>query len=350
MPDYVEIDTPKEIQRLNDALSHRLRRALGHIETRIIGYPGGKFRAKAWFLSGAGGDVFYWSPWRPKDRNAVGNFFGHGAPGGSQSLNIDVQFNLPKHKFTRTSGGAFLLHAPTGKVVLAHRGIVTLGHGRVPKADLLDEIRATVRRAETETGAYEFILMGELESPTLIGDIDRFSSELRRAAKVAKSGNHRVKAAERISTKSGGPHLGSLRPYFAEFAGLREIGWRKHVVADCYHGDVVRAIHDAFEGRAETLKSQAIDLAVVTPTRALLFEVKTSASPQSIYTAIGQLVSHAPVVSRHFSSLPLVRVMVLPMRPSEGFYRLLTAELDIRLLTFTRSSQGFVAIDGLKDL
>jgi hypothetical protein len=146
--DYAEIEDTRDIRRLNKALRAKLRNAMVHSETRIIGYPQG------------------------------------GMPGDKVPLYIDVQFNVPVVNFSRQSGGAFLRHLPTNSVILAHRGIVTLGHGRVAKSDLFGEMAATLREAETSAGSAEFLLVGELESPTLIDDIDPFSSELRRAARA----------------------------------------------------------------------------------------------------------------------------------------------------------------------
>jgi hypothetical protein len=348
--EYVEIEDPKEIRRLNKALSARLKTALIHAETRTIGYPQGNFLAKVRFLSDVGNHVFYWSAWLSKDKTIVGNFFGHGRPGGNPSLNIEVQFNLPVVEFSRTSGGAFLRHIGTDSIVLGHRGIVTLGHGRVPKSKLFAEMAATLREANTGNGVAEFLLIGELESPTLISDIDTFSSELRRAVRSIKANTTTKPGKPKTPSNASVTLSGKLRQYFDEFSGRLQLKGRKKSIADCYHGTVVRAIRDGFHGSPKTLKSQAIDLTVITGKRVFLFEVKTSANPQSVYTAIGQLTAHAPVVAKYAPKASLVRVMVLPERPAQRLCTLLEDQLSIRLLTFARSAQGHITIDGLKNL
>jgi hypothetical protein len=279
---YIELDDAKEIRRLNNRLSARLRSGLPYGETRNIGYPQGNFDAKVRFLSASGADVFYWSAWQSKEDGTAGSFFGHGAPSSSTSLNIDVQFNFPVVQFSRSLGGAFLRDLATNSVVLAHRGIVTLGHGRVPKADLFAEMGATVREARTGNGSTgEFLLIGELESPTLINDIDLFASELRRTVRAIKA---KIEiTTDKTATTPSRTLSGRLRQYFDEFSGKRNLKSRRNAVADCYHGTVVRAIRDSFAGSAETLKSQAIDLTALLKKRVYLFEVKTSSSPQSIY-------------------------------------------------------------------
>jgi hypothetical protein len=350
VPEYIEIEYPTEIRRLNNTLSATLRSALPFGETRTIGYPQGNFDAKVRFLSATGSDVFYWSAWQSKDKSTAGSLFGHGEPGSNAFLNIDVQFNLPVDQFSRTKGGAFLRHVSTNRVVLAHRGIVTLGHGRVPKADLFSEMAATVREADTGNGTGEFLLIGELDSPTLINDIDAFSSELRRSVKAIKASAAKTQDTSKNRSNTSVTLSGRLRQYFDEFSGKRQLKGRRKSVADCYHGTVVRAIRDAYDDSAEILKSQAIDLTVIMSNRVYLFEVKTSSDPQSIYTAIGQLTAHAPVIADYAPRKTLVRVMVVPEQPNQRLCALLKDQLNISLLTFTRSADGRITIEGLPQL
>ncbi len=118
-------------------------------------------------------------------------------------------------------------------------------------------------------------------------------------------------------------------------------------MADCYHGTVVKAIRDRVPGAEDVLKSQAIDLTIVTRNCLYLFEVKTSSAPQSIYTAIGQIVAHRPTVSAIAAKKPLVSVIVLPAPPTPRLRDLLVQQLNIRLLLFTRDADGAI---GFKDL
>jgi hypothetical protein len=343
MTDYVEIENPKEIRRLHNRLAAKLKEALPHVERRG--------HTEVRFLSATGEGVFFSHKWLSKDKRTSGSVFGHGDPGNNAPLTIDIQFNFPVIRFSGAWGGAFLRHSPTNSVVLAHRGIVTCDHGHVAKADLLREVSATVREAETSRGIRKFFLLGELGSATLIGEIDDFSSEVRRAVKVIKARSAKNAGDEHKTPPSNTlAPSGGLRQYFDEFSGERQLKGRGKSIADCYHGTVVRAIRDAFDSSTETLKNQAIDLTVLTGKRVYLFEVKTSSEPQSIYTAIGQLTAHAPVVAKHYPRRALVKVTVVPERPNRRLYEILTDQLGIRLLTFARSAQGRITINGLKQL
>jgi len=184
--DYIEIERPEELVELNRRLSAKLKRTLDHTETRTIGSPGGSFRAKVHFRAARGSNVFWWSARPSRDKSGMTNLFGHGTPGSYDSLNIDVQFNLPVVRFSRRRGGAFLRYLPSDKLILAHRGIVTLGHGRVRKDVLFEKMDITLREAETSSGSDEFLPIGELGSPKLIDDIDQFSRQLRKIVQSIK--------------------------------------------------------------------------------------------------------------------------------------------------------------------
>jgi len=121
-------------------------------------------------------------------------------------------------------------------------------------------------------------------------------------------------------------------------------------MAQCYHGAVVRAIRDAFNDASEILKSQAIDLTVISGKNVYLFEVKSSSDPQSVYTALGQLTAHSPVVAECAPNKTLVKVMVLPGPPRQRLRDLLKDRLGIRLLTFTRTALGSITIEGIEQL
>ncbi len=330
-------------------MAAKLKRALPYVETRTIGDPHGNVQEEVRFLSDTGDDVFFSNTCLFKDKRTAGSLFGHGKPGSNAPLNMDIQFNFPVAHFSRACGGAFLQHSPANNVVLAHRGIVTRGHGRIPKADLFLEIFATVLEAETSNGTGKFLFVGELESPTLIKEIDEFSSEVRRAVKVVKVSAKNT-GDEHETPPGTSVTLGRLRQYFDEFSGARQIKGRGKSIADCYHGSVVRAIRDAFGSSTEARKNQAIDLIVLEGKQNYLFEVKTSSELQSIYTAIGQLTVHALVVAKCAPSMDLVKVMVVPELPNQSLCRLLTDQLGIQLLTCTRSAQGRITVDGLKRL
>jgi hypothetical protein len=355
MSEYEEVENPREIRRLNRLLSEKLRQQLRYSETRTIGYPQGSFRDRVHFRQRRGEGIFWWSGRISEDDNRIAlNFFGHGAPSGNASLNIDVQFNLPVEDFSRSRGGSFLRHVPTNTVVLAHRGIVTLGHARIRKSALFADMVATLREADTSNGVAEFLIIGDLDSRTLVDDIDTFAIELRRVVKSIKSDSE-IRRQQRTAhaesrRKPSAPRLGALRRYFDEFSGKRKFKIASKGVADCYHGTVVRKLRDSFLDAVEFLKSREIDLIVRTRKKVLIFEVKTSTHPQYVYTAIGQITVHTPSIRQFIPDVAIERVIVLPGKPAAHLYDILSNQLGIRVLTFDRSTQGRITINGLSGL
>jgi hypothetical protein len=350
MADYIEIEDPIELRKLNRELGLKLKRVFGYGQMRTIGSPGGNFPAKVRFRSRSGENVFWWAP-LPRKKRLEKNLFGRGTPGRNDSLNMDVQFNLPVVRFSRGSGGAFLRHLPTNTIVLAHRGIVTIGHGRVPKDVLFEQMDATRREARTATGPADFLLIGELESSTLVNDLDSFAAQVRgvvQRARMMKDGKtNQGEAKASVRTKK----FAKLRAYFHEFSGTPEVKGRTGGIADCYHGDVVRALKDSLDGSCTFRKSREIDLVIGFKSKtAFLFEAKTSPSTQSVYTAVGQLAVHAPRVAREFRPARLRMVIVLPGQPAKHLHEILTRELGILVLTFTRSVRGKITIAGLEKL
>ena len=86
--------------------------------------------------------------------------------------------------------------------------------------------------------------------------------------------------------------------YFPEPMGLRKGEHQKHFEYVTRHGDIVDALRQWAIQRfpnGRTVKDRYIDLGVEQNGQlACLFEVKTSAARQVMYTAVGQLSVHAP--------------------------------------------------------
>jgi hypothetical protein len=344
--EYVEVEEPRELKRFARALFATIKTKLTSSETRNVGAPNGTFLRKVYFERGAGPGALYWSGGLSEDRAVAENLFGHGAPGSSTELHIWFQFNVPVVKFSRRYGGAFLRHLPTNRIVLAHRGIVTLGHSRVRQSMVFRDMEAWSAKAETSQGARTFLLIGVLNSPGLIEDIGRFAKDLRGAARQPGIAGG---LPPEIPASIPAGLLGELRDYFDEPSGERKIKAREQAVADCYHGVVVHELRATFKD-SSVLKSREIDLTAITSKRAFLFEVKTSTTPQHIYTAIGQLIAHAAIVENHAKGLPLTKVIVLPANPGERFIQLLTKTLEVCIVTFRRSAEGRITFKGLDAL
>jgi hypothetical protein len=345
MINYIEITDVTQIRKLNSLLQSRLKKSLRFVERRTIGSPSGSFQATVRFLRAQGDEVFWWSALHHK--NKMKNLFGHGTPGSNRPLYMDVQFNVPAVHFSRRSGGAFLRHRSRKNIVLAHRGIVTLGHGRFPKELLFRRFRSREKEAHTGNGEAKFLTLTELRSPSLIDEISRFCTQVRGIVRTSKMQLRQNQVPKDAPVKHAA--LARLREYFDEFTGQYHISARAKTLADSYHGAIVRKLRTAF-GTAKVLKNREIDLVVVTRKAAFLIEAKKSTTPQDIYTAVGQLTIHTSTVKRCLPGLAVRKAIVLPQEPSKHVLELLQNELEIIVLTFTRSTTGKINLECLDKL
>jgi hypothetical protein len=352
MAAYIEVEDVKEIARLNIELGKKLRDAFPQHERRIIGWPNGSFPATIYFMKADGNEVFWWSPRTTKDKKAAQNFFGRGVPGEKNTVNIDVQFNVPLKTFTRSFGGAFIKDKKTGRVFLAHHGIVTLGKARLRKNEVFDTIDADLCDVDTSKGDAAMIRVIAMDSTNLAAKLSKFAHEMRRTVQAiaaqkptrAQVDTARTKNSEAMRTVAD---LSRLNKYFEEFRGSAKVNQRAPCTADYHHGDVVSALAKHYQNSLEVLKNQLIDLVVQSERKVLLFEVKSSSTTQSIYTAIGQLFTHEPAVKLYLPGWVVERVMVLPKPPREKMAKVLADHLGIHVTTFIRHSKNNVTFTSL---
>jgi hypothetical protein len=357
---YFEIEDLGRIIRIGKELNKLLRAAAVRKEMRTVGYPKGHTNRAVVFLQDVEEHALWYCHWIANDEKAV-NLFGHGEPGSSQSLNIDVQFNYRVDKYSRGVGAALLENPLTGEVVLAHRGIVTRG-SRVNKDAVFEAMASRIVEAETTKGKNEFLVIASLRSATLTAEIGRFALDLRRALRELKiSADDDEGAGDDDVTEDddetdddsadGGEGEGfdSLREYFKEFSGKRRSFKPKKTHPESHHGTVVDALKMALESTGETLKSRAIGLVVNQPKLAILFEVKTDANSQNVYTAIGQLCIHTTTVKK-FTGKKVKCVMVVPERPMGRLANIVEQRMGVFIVTFKLLTSGKVTFNGLEQL
>jgi hypothetical protein len=355
---FREIEDINRIKRLGKTFTNSLQQKYLHRETRRIGYPGGHADRKVFFLENKGSDSLWYISWPGVKGNKIITLLGHGVYGDNEWLSIDVQFNYPVGKFHRRLGAAFLEDIITGEVFLAHRGIVTLGQ-RVPKDKILEAMAADVVEAECGSKTDEYILVTSLDSKTLVDDLSKFSRRLRATIRGLgqeiefvvdsddeegqENSDDAHKSSVEKATRKG---ITGLQDYFEEFSGKRRAFTPKKSFSISHHGKVVHALHEAMTPRGVTLKSRAIDLVADLSSLAVLFEVKTKSDSQSIYTAIGQLVVHAPNVEKILKK-NVQKVLVIPEELEKMLSLIIEDNLGVKILTYTISARGKVKLFGL---
>jgi hypothetical protein len=359
MVGYREIDDIERIQELGLTLQTELQGQYLCSEERRIGYPGGNQTRKVFFLEDNGTDSLWYANWQTTKSPKMVTLLGHSQFGSDAWLAIDVQLNYPVNVFSRRTGAAFLEDEITGEIVLAHRGIVTLRQ-RVAKDKVLEALAEDVIEARvSEKRTDEFVFVTSLSATNIVSNLSRFSRKLRAAVRELgeevdldesdDDGEETLQSGNEDGSKGiilRGKRVDALREYFAEFSGARRTFIPKQSFPVSNHGKVVDALNEEMQNReGKTLKSRAIDLVADFEKTALLFEVKTGADTQSIYTAIGQLIVHSPAVSSALDK-EVQMVLVLPARPMDLIIQNVLHNLRIRIVTYTIAKAGNVQFFG----
>lgn len=348
---YREIEDVQKLKKLNSELTRRIVSQVPYRKQKVVGYPSGRAEISVQFERRSGTHVRWWSSHPSQDRSTMINLVGVGDPDSESYLLIDLQFSIPIADFDRKHGGAFVEELSTGRMFLAHRGIVSRGKSRVKREDLLRETTHEMSSVATAVGHVDLFIVAPLDSSTLFDDIARFGQEIRRAAKVAMGEESRTSESASNALSSGNSSLidQRLNAYFDEFEGVRRIAARRASKAFVQHGSVVRQLADALQP-FRLQKSKFIDLSAEGNKDVCVYEVKTSFNPASIYMAIGQLSLHAVACSKLFGKKPIRKVLVLPNGVSDEFKSLMLRDLDIDVLCFTRKGNGGVEFDRIDEV
>lgn len=349
MPRWTEVIDPAELIRLNRELKRRLREGTRGGRNFVIGYPAGSFRADVRFAPvSSAKELWIFSGNHEKTGDYI-TLVGRHVSEQKGPLLIDVQFNFPKGHFSRMKGGAFVKDS-TGRVFLAHRGIITKGTARLSKQKVLQEMqdrRITVG-ASDQPRPRDLLKVVALEDGQLVSKILRFAAEIRDAATLIagqlpapETTNRTKKAGDETAANPKSRLDLRLSEYRDEFAGSRVITRRGKTTVTWAHGAVVKALREQLAGQGEILKCQAADLVVKRRRQVDLYEVKQSSGSQSIYTAIGQLVFNGDSLQREFQAHSVRRVLVLPGSEKHQARQERCEELGFDLVTFIPHGKGY---------
>nr|WP_294810172.1 hypothetical protein [uncultured Sphingomonas sp.] len=276
----------KDAQRRLAAI---LAKQLKRVGPRRIGFPSG-VREEVVHSAGVGS---LWSTFGSAEDSPVArtwNAFGvfHSR---SAALNITVEINIPTKSNSRSVAGFIARDPLTGSEYLMHDGSIGGGKKGVGRDAYLAWSKSPLEKVATTSGEREGILVCDVDAIDAPDRIWRFVQSVRRFKDAVAGGL--------LETAGFKQELSEFESYKREFSG-RKIG-RRGAKIDylSYHGDVVEAL--CLERTARALPGEGvfntklIDLYVrragaITE----VFEVKSQCERQSIYTAIGQLLTHAP--------------------------------------------------------
>ncbi len=323
MLNLVESKTDKD--RAQKALEAALMRSLQPIGKRNIGFPSGNLDE----IMYANGDGTLWAAFSnaadakiPRRWNAFGVF-----DNKRHTQIITVEINVPTTSNSASVAGFFARDPTTGAIYLMHDGSVGGGKKGVGRGAFISWLGSELIDVELTSGLPRpGMVIGRVDDPDLAGRIWSFVSNVRAFKDAVKRGDlegetARQKAVEwdAFRDEASGHRKGRRRPEFDYIS---------------YHGDVVRALRDeraAAASKSErVINSVLIDLMVKSgSTMTEIYEVKTCCDRQSLYTAIGQLMSHSVG-----AGTGIVRTLVLPEGELPARMAHCLGELDIVVRRF----------------
>lgn len=321
-----------EIAQCEKKLASVLKAGLPKHERLRIGHQGGNFEETvshgpglwyATFLEDDAEFVRYW------------NGFGIGKRDKGAQL-IAVEINVPVTGYSAQVSGLFARDDSSGDYVLLHRGKIGGGRKGIGKTAFRSWSRHSwVEVAGPDNVRDEAILVARLDSTDIVDQIKIFVSEIAVFKKEAASGTLSRKPSNATSKRTFNP----------EFHG-RKKGHRSGVIEyETFHGLVVdalgRMLTDANKDeRRNIFNNVGIDLGVEIAGRLRqIYEVKSSADPQVIYTGLGQLMMHA-LLGTHVE-----KTLVLPKGELSQKLREGLKSLDIDILEY-KIKKGRVKFSG----
>jgi hypothetical protein len=284
------IHETKRKRAAQSILEQRLKAALKRQGNWNVGFPGGNFDRDIY----SAGEGKLWVAFSRPDRNAaVARYWnGFGVFGAKQPAQaITVEINIATNSNSGQVAGFFAEDPETGDIFLMHSGKVGGGHHGVGKLAFLVRSKSKLVEVVDDDGRTRTgIAVSKLSDPDLAGRIWAFVRSVHSFKDEVSSG-----ILERPEFKN---HVKEFEIYSKEFSGKKQ-GLRggafEYVT---YHGDIVQALYDERMARLQpgenVFNSGLIDLFVKRDgVMSEIYEVKTGIGRQTLYTAIGQLVTHA---------------------------------------------------------
>lgn len=269
---------------------------------RNIGFPSGN-RDEIVHAAGEGG---LWSAFGdaedakiPRWWNAFGVF-----AGGRSAQSITVEINIPTNSNSAAVAGFFAQDPSSEAVYLMHDGGVGGGKSGVGRTAFLAwSGRRLTPVSRSGSDEREGIVVGRVGSPDLADRIWKYVLEVRAFKDAVAAGALETPAMKR--------RLAEWDQYRHEGSGRRHGVRTSQIDYFSYHGDVVHAVwmeRSARKIRHEIVtRSPLVDLLVrKRDTVTEVYEFKTALDRQSLYTAIGQVLTHFA------ASDGALRTLVLP--------------------------------------
>lgn len=281
------IEQKEAIASAQRKLEQVLRKALRSQGTRKIGYPGGNADQTV-YAAGEGKLYCAFAPPNPKGQGIprYWNSFGIFRPIAA-AQEIVVEINVPDVGDDARVSGLFARNPASGDIYLMHDGGIGGGRKGIGKAAFLQSIPDRLVDVQGSQRVRQAMMIANLSDPGLPALLWRFVLKV--------DGFKRSQVGQQSSASE--PRSGE-KDYKSEFSGRKQGVRAGEFDYVTYHGMVVDELkrqRDLSLGDGEkTNRDRLVDLYVAKNGKRIeIYEVKSSPDRQSVYTGIGQLMTHA---------------------------------------------------------
>jgi len=271
-------------------LARNLKAALTRQGIQNIGFPGGNVDQTVYSAGEGQLWVAFGGPTEDAAVPRYWNAFSIYKP-DRPAQTITVEINIAIDSNTAQVAGFFAEDGDTGDIFLMHSGRVGGGRPGIGKSAFLVWSKAKlVDVTEKDGGIRNGIAVGKLNDPDLTDRIWTFVRKVQSFKGQAAAGG--------LDTPEFKRQVEEFDKYSEEFSGKKRGvrgGAFQYVT---YHGDIVQKLYDDRTARLapgeKVFNSTLIDLFVKKDgVLSEVYEVKTGVDRQMLYTAIGQVVTHA---------------------------------------------------------
>lgn len=323
------VENTSEKRAAQTMLETSVRHHLTDHGVRNIGFPSGNVDERLY----ANGLGELWAAFGKVDDAAIPrrwNAFGVFDPKRHAQI-ITVEINIPTTSNSARVAGFFARDPATDEVYLMHDGSIGGGKAGVGRSAFLAWSKATLEDVGRDDGDDRAgIVIGRVDS-------DDMAARLWRFVQLVKGFKDAVARGE-LDDPDVRRAIAEWETFNSEGSGRRRGQRRSEIDYISYHGDVVQQLFEERQARCaldeRILNNKLIDLYVRKgASMTEIYEIKTSVDRQSIYTAIGQLISHSADASSEVK-----RTLVLPEGPMPPDLEKSLASLSIAVRRFSISS------------
>jgi hypothetical protein len=213
-----------------------------------------------------------------------------------------------------------------------HNGEIGGGRPRINKETFCNNYSGIQEEVELSNKAKTYFFISSLKAK----DFPQKVAEFVYAVDFIKQNAESIADASLSEAKY--QHKKNLKDYFDEYYGLKEFTVNRSISYNSRHGEIVQALKKQLQHKKFDFKKDGqIDLAICTRNKiTCLFEIKTTISSQSIYTAIGQLFLYSK-----YNKVQPKKFFVCPLEIKESLKKDLK-ELGIEVLTYKFSGEKII--------